>query len=251
MSIERQRAIALVLWVCWALISVVAIFGWGLLWNLGVNGLYGPRNLIILQLFGLFVTIPVIFSLLSGNRTAPNIFIGVSGGVMFVLILLEHPEIDLRVSSNFLELTGLFGLLFWLTGWMRAKIKWRLMRPLRWPFPSDVGHWLALVYLLFAVVYFCHVEWFMANADWPMRAIVLILYASALSNILFRDRWSLVLVAIAWGAWLYINPSIPDHIKPSPSSVTYDAILTALVLVLLAYGAGYFRQKIKWRLRLH
>ena len=84
MSIERQRAVALALWVGWALISVVATFGWGILWNLAINGLYGPRNLLILQLFGLFVTIPVIFSLLSGDRTAPNIFVGGSSFFMQV-----------------------------------------------------------------------------------------------------------------------------------------------------------------------
>lgn len=251
MSIERQRSVALGLWVCWVPISVIAIYGWGILWNLAINGLYGPRNLIILQLFGLFVTIPVIFSLLSGDRAAPNIFVGGSSIVLFVLILFEYPEIDLRVSANFLELTGLCGLLFWLTGWMRAKINWRLISPLRWPFPSDVGHWLAWVYLLFAVVYFCHVEWFAANDDWSMRAVVFVLYASALSNILFRDRWSLVLVAIAWGVWFYLNPLIPDHIKPSPFAVKFNAIQTFLVIVLLAFGAGYYRQKIKWRLRLH
>lgn len=251
MSIERQRAVALALWVGWALISVVATFGWGILWNLAINGLYGPRNLIILQLFGLFVTIPVIFSLLSGNRTAPNIFVGGSSIVLFVLILFEYPDVELLVPSDFLELAGLSALLFWLTGWMRAKISWRLITPPKSLFAPDVGYWLTWGYLLFAIVFIGHVEWIAANDDWSMRAVVFVLYASALSNILFRDRWSLVLVAIAWGVWFYLNPLIPDHIKPSPFAVKFNAIQTFLVIVLLAFGAGYYRQKIKWRLRLH
>ena len=251
MSFERQRAIALGFWICWVPISFVATYGWAIVWTLGVISSSGSQSPFILQILGLFVLIPVAFSLLSGDRAAPNIFVGGSSIVLFVLILFEYPEIDLRVSANFLELTGLCGLLFWLTGWMRAKISWRLISPLRWPFPSDVGYWLTWGYLLFAIVFICHVEWVAANDDWSMRAVVFILYASALSNVLFRDRWSLVLVAIAWGVWFYINPSFPENIKPSPFAIKFNAIQTFLVIVLLAFGAGYYRQNIKWRLRLH